>query len=176
MRGLTGALDNHESYRRLLAAENATGIWDPQTEFRSIEGSIIGEGVETGATKVVREGIEESMEQSLIQLMKQGVRSTPRAFYKVLKESPVFRGTVKYTVIGSAAIGVASFGIWIFSIATKSAFGSVGGTVATAEDFAARQPFAAAGLGLGLVLVVGAVTVALVTKMKKKKSGDGVHG
>ena len=176
MRGLTGALDNHESYRRLLAAENATGIWDPQTEFRSIEGEILEEGLESGSTAAVREGIEESMEQSLKQLMKEGIQSTPRAFYKVLKESPVFRGTVKYTVIGSAAIGVASFGLWIFNISTRAALGSVGGTVDKAEEFAARQPFAAAGLGLGLVLVVGAVTVALVTKMKKKKSGDGVHG
>ena len=172
MRGLTGALDHHESYRLLLATENATGVWDSPREFRSIEGELLEEGLETSATVAVREGIEESLEQSLTQVMKQGIKSSPRAFYNVLSNSPVFRGTVKYTVIGGAVVGVASFGLWIFNIATRAAIGSVGGTVDTAEEFAARQPFAAAGLGLGLVLVVGAITVALVAKAKKK-SGDG---
>ena len=175
MRGLTGALDHHESARMLLAAELATGGWAPTSEFRSIPGEIAEEGLETGVGKGVREGIEESVEQSLTQVMKQGIKASPRAFYKVLKESPFFRGTVKYTVIGSAAIGVASFGLWIFNIATRAAIGSVGGTVDTAEEFAARQPFAAAGLGLGLALLVGAITVALVAKTKKK-SGAGAHG
>ncbi len=171
MRGLTGTMDNHESARQLLAAELATGYWAPSREFRSIEGSVVGEGVETGATVAAREGIEESIEQSLTQIMKQGIKSSPQAFYNVLKESSVFRGTVKYTVIGTAVIGVASFGLWIFNISTRAAIGSVGGTANKAEEFAARQPFAAAGLGLGLVLVIGAITFALVSK-SRKKSGD----
>jgi len=172
MRGLTGALDHHESYRLLLATENATGVWDPQTEFRSIEGSIVGGVAETAAERAAREAIGEGMEQSLTQVMKQGIKASPRAFYNVLKKSPVFHGTVKYTIIGSAVVGVASFGLWIFNVATRAAIGNIGETVNVAEEFAVRQPFAAAGLGLGLVLLVGAITVALVARTKKK-SGDG---
>mgnify|MGYP005988870957 CR=1 FL=1 len=161
MRGIVGTMDNHEMTRALRAAENAVDHHTRRTHFRAPE------------TKIVTEGLEETAEQAtkatLRAQMKTALKTGWKATYDNVLNTQFVKTGAKYTGQAVVVAGVATGGIWLFTKMGGAALNMVGSTAEKAEDFAADNPFAAAGLGIGMLLGVAALGIVIFRRV----SGGG---
>ena len=157
MRGLVGPMDNTEMTRALRAAEHAV---DSHTRLRHF-----------GApeTKIITEGLEETAEQAtktaLTTQMKTALKSGWKATYDNVLNTTFVKTGAKYTGQAVVVAGVITGGIWLFTGMGGAALDMVGSTAEKAEDFAAANPFVAAGLGIGMLLGVTALGIVIYRRV-----------
>ena len=154
-------MDNTEMTRALRAAEHAV---DSHTRLRHF-----------GApeTKIVTEGLEETAEQAtkatLRAQMKTAIKAGPRAIFDNVLNTKFVKTGAKYTGQAVVVGAIATAGLWLFTGMGGAALNMVGSTAEKAEDFAADNPFAAAGLGIGMLLGVTALGIVIFRRI----SGGG---
>ena len=126
-------------------------------------------------TKIVTEGLEETAEQAtktaLTTQMKTALKSGWRATYDNVLNTTFVKTGAKYTGQAVVVAGVITGGIWLFTGMGGAALDMVGSTAEKAEDFAAANPFVAAGLGIGMLL--GVTALGIVIYRRVAGGGDG---
>ena len=71
----------------------------------------------------------------------------------------------QYTGQAVVVGAIATAGLWIFTGMGGAALDMVGSTAEKAEDFAADNPFTAAGLGIGMLLGVTALGIVIYRRV-----------
>lgn len=149
MRGLVGTMDNHEMTRALRAAENAVDHHTRRTHFRAPE------------TKIVTEGIEETVEQ--------GVEKGLRGWYKQIMRGRVIDGTKNVTRQAVLSTAILAGGVWFMTSAANVSLGWLGDSSEKVNEFAEKNPIVAGGIGIGMLLGVAALGIVIYRRV----SGGG---
>ena len=120
-------------------------------------------------TKIVTEGLEETAEQAtkatLRAQMKTAIKAGPRAIFDNVINTKFVKTGAKYTGQAVVVGAIATAGLWIFTGMGGAALDMVGSTAEKAEDFAADNPFTAAGLGIGMLLGVTALGIVIYRRV-----------
>ena len=131
--------------RALRAAEHAVDSHTRQRHFGALE------------TKIVTEGIEETVEQ--------GAKKGMRGWFKQIMRGRVIDGTKNVTRQAVVSTAILAGGIWFMTGTANITLGWLGDSSEKVNEFAEKNPIVAGGIGIGMLLGITALGVVVYRRL-----------